>query len=93
MIATHSKHPERTKLLERPTFRELYLAAFTGLHSQFEQYAENDDLGGLTVYYEGGKESVERSKFFAKIAYNSAMEACELFEEQETIRTFNKKAR
>lgn len=78
---------------ERPTFRELYLAAFQGLHSQFEQYLADGDL--LTVYYDGEDPdaSVARSKHFARVAYNSAIEACKLFQKVsgEQISKFNQK--
>ena len=76
-----------------PWFRQLYLAAFGNLHSQFEQYLDaGEGLSGQTfVYYEElDKESVARSKHFAAVAWNSACEAYNLFEAKEAD-AFNKK--
>jgi NADH:ubiquinone oxidoreductase subunit len=87
--------PAEAQFLPPPAqrFWELYKCAFTGLHSQFEQYAQNGDLGGLTVYYDGeDKDSMLRSQHFAWVAYNSATEACKLLAEQDAITNFNRKA-
>ena len=97
MIATKKlKYPSEEALLpsrELPTFRECFLAAFSGLHAQFEQITYEGEIGRSFVYYDGeDKDSLARSKHFARVAYNSATAACKVLAEQDTITDFNKKA-
>ena len=67
-------------------FWELYKVAFQGLHAQFERPAV---LEGSAIF-DGGMQELERSKHFARRAWNSAIYACAMFEDDEaTIKKFN----
>jgi hypothetical protein len=92
-VLTKIKKPEPEKSITNdPFFRQLYIAAFGNLHSQFEQYSDDSEGFGLRVFYDGeDKESLERSKHMAGVAWNSACEAYELFQKHATIENFNSK--
>jgi hypothetical protein len=79
-------NPPEVSLSREERFWQLYLAAFQGLHAQFEL-----QMSDGTCYYNGGKAALERSKHLALIAWNSARYALQLFDEEETIQTFNSK--
>ena len=68
------------KLSREKRFWRLYLAAFGNLHAGF----------GKDTYPDG--EAAEyRCKDYAQIAWRSATEACQLFDQEKTINEFNTK--
>ena len=68
-------------------FWRLYLAAFQGLHVQFELH----NKGGFKYHFSEGMEELERSSHLARRAWNSARYACAMFEDDEkAIKAFNR---
>jgi hypothetical protein len=68
------------KLSREERFWRLYLAAFGNLHAGFGKNT-----------YPDGEEAEYRCKDYAKIAWRSATEACQLFDQEKNISEFNKK--
>jgi hypothetical protein len=91
MTTTTTDSPKQAELSREQRFWQLYKLAFTGLHAGFEQIIYDGSIGTSTVYYEGGKEMIQRCQYLAEVAWNSATAACDLFEKEETIRNFNRK--
>jgi hypothetical protein len=76
----------------RPIFRELYKCAFQGLNSQYERYIYGNVAGGrMFITTNAPKNRLGVPETLRKSLWNSACEAYELFEEQETIENFNQK--
>jgi hypothetical protein len=68
---------------------ELFKLAFAGLHSNvFLEFPHPDGAGMCSV---DPKEVLEQCKEISAIAWQSACHACDLFDEQGTVETFNKK--
>jgi hypothetical protein len=74
---------------ENENFMPAYLAAFTGLHAQFTHSMWDYDGRGDFDFKQMDNEdkSPTRSKTIAQVAYNSANDACAIFE----VQTFNEK--
>jgi hypothetical protein len=89
METATSAKPKDATLSRAERHWELYKCAFTGLHAQFTHSIWADLDGNAHLSCADVGEKPERSKLLARIAWNSATAACDLFEKEETIETFN----
>ena len=85
--------PAEVSLSREDRFFQLYLAAFQGLHAQFDRMLWCDNDGDVRIDWNAldANQSPARSQRLAKIALNSARAALELLEQEETMSTFNEK--